>query len=63
MDRKHSQLFEQFSTSFQPDTIVPWEKLINAWKRDHSQPNPYLEPSPCNSMVVILLSILFDHGY
>ena len=63
MDRKHSQLFEQFSTTFQLNTIVSWEKFINAWKKDHSQPNPYLEPSPCKSMVVILLSILFDHGY
>jgi DNA-binding IclR family transcriptional regulator len=39
---KHTQLFEQF----QPNTIIEWEKLINAWKKDRSQPNPYLEPSP-----------------
>ena len=47
MNKKHTLLFEQFSATFQPDTIVSWEKLINAWKKDRSQPNPYLEPSPC----------------
>ena len=63
MDKKHTQLFEQFSTTFQPNTIISWEKLINAWKKDCSQPNPYLEPSPCKSMVFILLVILINHCY
>jgi hypothetical protein len=30
MDKKHTQLFEQFSATFQLNTIVAWEKLINA---------------------------------
>jgi hypothetical protein len=47
MNKKHTQLFEQFSATFEPGTIVSWEKLINSWKKDRSQPNPYLEPSPC----------------
>jgi hypothetical protein len=63
MRKKHTQLFEQFTATFQPNTIVSWEKLINTWKKDRSQPNPYLEPSPCKSRVVIMLYILFDHGY
>ena len=45
MRKKHTQLFEQFSATFEPNTTIEWEKLINAWKRDRSQPNPYLEPS------------------
>jgi hypothetical protein len=60
MNKKHTLLFEQFSATFQPDTIVSWEKLINAWKKDRSQPNPYLEPSPCKSVVFLLLVILID---
>ena len=47
MHKKHTQLFKQFSATFQPTMIVSWEKLINAWKKDCSQPNPYLEPNPC----------------
>ena len=45
MCKKHTQLFEQFSATFEPNTTIEWEKLINAWKKDRSQPNPYLEPS------------------
>ena len=63
MHKKHTQLFEQFSATFQPNTIVSCEKLINAWKKDCSQPNPYLELSPCKLLVFVLLLILIDHGY
>jgi hypothetical protein len=59
MRLKHTQLFEQFMATFQPNTIVSWEKLINVWKKD-SQPNPYLEPVQCRSMIFILLFILID---
>jgi hypothetical protein len=62
MRLKHTQLFEQFTATFQPDTIVSWEKLINVWKKDRSQPNPYLEPSQCKSMIFILLLISIDLG-
>ena len=57
MRKKHTQLFDQFSSTFQPDTIVSWEKLINAWKKDCTQPNPYLEPSPCKPKVFFMLII------
>jgi hypothetical protein len=60
MNKKHTQLFEQFSATFEPGTIVSWEKLINSWKKDRSQPNPYLEPSPCESMVSLLFVIVID---
>jgi hypothetical protein len=63
MRKKHGQLFEQFSATFHTDTIVSWEKLINGWKKDRSLPNPYLEPSPCKSVVFLLLLILIGGGY
>ena len=63
MHKKHAQRFEQFSATFQPSTTVAWEKLISSCKKDHSQPNPYLEPTPCKFMAFILLFILIDHGY
>jgi hypothetical protein len=55
MNVKHTQLFDQFSATFQPNTIISWENLINAWKKDRSQPNPFLEPSPCKLLAYILL--------
>lgn len=63
MQEKHTQLYEQFSATFQPNTIASWEKLINAWKKDRSQPNPYLEPKSGGSMVFIQHFTLFYHGY
>jgi hypothetical protein len=63
MHKKHGQLFEQFSATFEPNTILSWEKLINSWKKDRSQPNPYLEPSPSKFNGFILIFILIDHGY
>ena len=50
MEKKHTQLFDQFTATFRPETIISWEKLINDWKKDHSHPNPFLEPSPCKSL-------------
>jgi hypothetical protein len=63
MEKKHTQLFDQFTATFQPETIVSWERLINAWKTDRSHPNPYLEPSPCKSLFFLLLFNIIDHGY
>ena len=63
MHTKHQQLFEQFTATFQPSTIVSWEKLINSWKKDWSQPNPYLEPSPCMLISFNMLLNLIGHGY
>jgi hypothetical protein len=57
MCKKHQQLFEQFTATFQQNTIVSWEKLISAWKRDQSLPNPYLEPSSCKLVFFILILI------
>jgi len=62
MRKKHQQLFEQFTATFQPATIVSWQKLIDAWKNDRSQPNPYLEPGPCKLMIFFLLLFLI-HVY
>ena len=63
MCNKHKQLFEQFTATFQPNTIISWEKLITAWKMDRSLSNPYLEPSPCKLMMIILILILIVPGY
>ena len=60
---KNKQLCEQFTATFQPNTIISWEKVITAWKMDLSSPNPYLEPSPCKLVLFILILLLVDPGY
>jgi hypothetical protein len=63
MRKKHKQLFEQFTATFRPNTIVSWEKLITAWKMDRSLPNPYLEPSSCKLVIFNLILIIIESGY
>jgi hypothetical protein len=63
MCKKHQQLFEQFTATFQPNTIISWEKLISAWKMDRSLLNPYLEPSLCKLMFFIPILISIEPGY
>ena len=63
MCKKHQQLFNQFTATFQPHTIVSWEKLISTWKMDRSSPNPYLEPSSCKLIFIIPVLIPIEPGY
>ena len=63
MRKKHKQLFEQFTGTFQPNTITSWEKLITAWKMDRSLPNPYLEPSQCKLAIFIPILTLIKLVY
>ena len=63
MHKKHQQLFGRFTATFQPSTIISWEKLINAWKKGWSQPNPYFEPSPCKLIIFNMVLNLIGNGY
>jgi hypothetical protein len=47
MYKRHKGLFDQFTETFQPDTIASWQELIDKWKKDRSQLNPFLESGPC----------------
>ena len=47
MRKKHRQLFQEFTDTFRPETTNSWQKLVDNWRKDRSQPNPYLEPGSC----------------
>lgn len=47
MREKHRSIFEQFSSTFPPQTVQKWENMISEWKIDKSKPNPYKEPPSC----------------
>lgn len=55
MREKHQQLFKQFTNTFEPQTIASWQKLIDTWRKDRSQPNPYLEQGPCKLISFFML--------
>jgi hypothetical protein len=49
MRDKHTLIFQQFSSTFPPETVQTWEAMVLAWTNDKSKPNPYKEPAPCSS--------------
>jgi len=51
MQERHRQLFFQFSDTFSSETRDSWQESINAWKSDHAQPNPYMDPGPSKSTI------------
>ena len=63
MHKNHKQPFEQFTATFQQNTIASWEKLITAWRMDRSLPNPYLELSQCKLAIFILILTLVEPVY
>ena len=44
MQGKHREMFKQLSSTFPEDTLKRWTAMVDSWKVDHRQPNPYEEP-------------------
>ena len=54
MQIKHKQLYEEFSATFQSDTILTWQTFVDTWKDNHAQSNPYLDPGPSEFLLQFL---------
>ena len=57
MRNKHREMFRQLSSTFPEDTIQRWTAMVDAWKVDHGQPNPYEEPQ-CGMFIVVYIDVL-----
>jgi hypothetical protein len=44
MQKKHRAIFEQFSTTFSPETLRQWTEMVEKWEADPKVFNPYEEP-------------------
>jgi hypothetical protein len=44
MRKKHAESFTQFSATFPDTTVRKWNKVVDDWKADRRNPNPYEEP-------------------
>ncbi|KAH9956388.1 hypothetical protein BGW80DRAFT_1439367 [Lactifluus volemus] len=65
MRDKHRLIFQQFSSTFSPQTVQKWEATVLAWKNDRSKPNPYMEPaswriSPHKVTLTMFLTMALD---
>ena len=47
--------FENYSSTFKPDLVAQWEKMVDAWDQDPSKPDPYEETT------IRMLLQLFSH--
>ena len=52
MQERHQQLFVQFSKTFRSETLVSWQIAIDAWKNNHTKPNPYMNPGPSEYLII-----------
>jgi hypothetical protein len=44
MSAKQSNVFQQLSATFSPETVSNWEAMVAAWNVNPKAPNPYAEP-------------------
>lgn len=45
MAQKHREIFDKFSSTFPPEVVSDWTRIVEAWNVDPSGvPDPYEEP-------------------
>ena len=62
MREKHRHIFQEFSSTFPPQTVKKWEAMVSAWKSDKSKPNPYRETASGPSYHILVLPSLFTYS-
>ena len=49
MSTKQKETFKQFSSTFPPEVLKKWEKMVELWEANPMAPNPYDEPDKSES--------------
>ena len=44
MSAKHKDAFEKFLSTFPPDVVIKWRRMVERWEANPKEPNPYDEP-------------------
>jgi hypothetical protein len=44
MSAKQTEVFNQLSATFTPETVTGWEAMVARWNKNQKAPNPYVEP-------------------
>ena len=44
MSAKHKDVFEKFSSTFPPDVVIKWRRMVERWEANPKEQNPYDEP-------------------
>ncbi|OBZ73392.1 hypothetical protein A0H81_06621 [Grifola frondosa] len=57
MHRMQRQSFEEFSSTFPPETLKKWKDMLDAWNADFSKPSPYEEMKSTATMNTVRLEL------
>ena len=61
MSAKHTEVFEKFSATFPPETVVRWVRMVERWEEDPKAPNPYNEPEQSKYLHIYIYIYIFIH--
>ncbi|EMD32302.1 hypothetical protein CERSUDRAFT_99693 [Gelatoporia subvermispora B] len=57
MAKKPHEAASKFTNAFPADQILKWQKMVDDWLLDHSNPDPYAEPPPSTTLATIRLEL------
>ncbi|EDR06772.1 uncharacterized protein LACBIDRAFT_299636 [Laccaria bicolor S238N-H82] len=57
MSEKQKEIFNKFSSTFPPETVVKWEQMVIRWEADPKAPNPYDEPEAMTTLQDVRLTL------
>jgi hypothetical protein len=60
MSTKQTDIFNQLSATFSPETVKKWEAMVTAWNANPKKPNPYQEPMSGGRQLFIYIDPLTD---
>lgn len=55
-------VFTKFNATFPEEITGIWEAQVAAWDKDHSQPNPYVEPAQGRSLATLKLELALEEA-
>ena len=57
MSAKQTEIFQQLSATFPPETVSKWERMVARWNANSKAPNPYTEPKSSKLLSHSTLSV------
>ena len=55
MSAKQTDIFNQLSSTFPPETVKKWEGMVTAWNADPKMLNPYQEQKSGGMIILYLI--------
>jgi hypothetical protein len=56
MSAKQTNIFNQLSATFSPETVKKWEAMVTAWNANPKNLNPYQEPKSGGRQLLLVFA-------